>query len=82
MLLASAGWQPATSMLAVLKEVQQSLVDSGIEANTTVCVKKDSGCQCNKASQDFIRLEYLTQEYPKAAVQLQRRLACTKTRVK
>ncbi|CAE7774967.1 ufd1 [Symbiodinium pilosum] len=46
MLLASAGWQPATSMLAVLKEVQQSLVDSGIEANTTVCVKKDSGCQC------------------------------------
>ena len=27
-------------MLAVLKEVQQSLVDSGIEANTTVCVKK------------------------------------------
>ena len=40
MLLASAGWQPATSMLAVLKEVQQSLVESGIEANTTVCVKK------------------------------------------
>ncbi|OLP93061.1 Ubiquitin fusion degradation protein 1-like [Symbiodinium microadriaticum] len=41
MLLASAGWQPATSMLAVLKEVQQSLVDSGIEANTTVCIKKE-----------------------------------------
>ena len=27
-------------MLAVLKEVQQSLVESGIEANTTVSIKK------------------------------------------
>ncbi|CAE7606035.1 ufd1 [Symbiodinium natans] len=41
MLLASAGWQPGTSMLAVLKEVQQSLVESGIEANTTVSIKKE-----------------------------------------
>ncbi|CAK9050684.1 Ubiquitin fusion degradation protein 1 homolog, partial [Durusdinium trenchii] len=41
LLLASAGWQPATSMLSVFKEVQQSLLESEIEANTMVHVKKE-----------------------------------------
>ncbi|CAJ1401679.1 unnamed protein product [Effrenium voratum] len=40
-LLASAGWQPATSILTVLKEVQKSLVESEMEANTMVHIKKD-----------------------------------------
>lgn len=41
LLLASAGWQPATSMLSVFKEVQQALLDSEIEANNTVHIKKE-----------------------------------------
>lgn len=41
LLLASAGWQPATSMLSVFKEVQQSLLASEIEANTMVHIKKE-----------------------------------------
>eukprot|EP00435_Cladocopium_sp_Y103_P024692 s1936_g6.t1 len=41
LLLASAGWQPATSMLSVFKEVQQSLLASEIEANAMVHIKKE-----------------------------------------
>jgi len=40
MLLATAGWQPGTSMLAVLKEVQVSMADS-VEADATVSVRKE-----------------------------------------
>ena len=71
MLLASAGWQPATSMLAVLKEVQQSLVDSGIEANTTVCIKKAGMCFPTVG----VCCAGVLKEYPRASIQLQRRLA-------
>eukprot|EP00435_Cladocopium_sp_Y103_P044992 s1936_g12.t2 len=41
MILASRGWNPATSMVDVLKEVRQSLLDSGIVAYSTVTTKKE-----------------------------------------
>lgn len=41
MILASRGWNPATSMVDVLKEVRQSLLDSGIVAYSTVTIKKE-----------------------------------------
>lgn len=41
LVLASAGWQPSTSMRIVLTEVQDTLVEAGVEANTMVSVKRD-----------------------------------------
>lgn len=41
LLLASAGWQPSTSIRIVLSEVQETLVEAGVEANTMVSVKRD-----------------------------------------
>ena len=41
LILASQGWNPATSMVDVLKEVRQSLIESGIVAYTTVSIKKE-----------------------------------------
>ncbi|CAJ1401680.1 unnamed protein product [Effrenium voratum] len=40
-ILASAGWNPATSMPVVLAEVRQSLLESGVLAMTTVAIKKE-----------------------------------------
>eukprot|EP00439_Symbiodinium_sp_Y106_P064092 s3378_g10.t1 len=39
--LASPGWNPVTAMLSVLEDVRQSLLDSGIQAYTTVAIRKE-----------------------------------------
>ncbi|CAE7795091.1 msrA1 [Symbiodinium sp. CCMP2456] len=39
--LASHGWNAVTDMLSVLVDVRQSLLDSGIQAYTTVAIKKE-----------------------------------------
>eukprot|EP00930_Biecheleria_cincta_P086316 TRINITY_DN75628_c0_g1_i1.p1 TRINITY_DN75628_c0_g1~~TRINITY_DN75628_c0_g1_i1.p1 ORF type:complete len:1054 (-),score=261.82 TRINITY_DN75628_c0_g1_i1:63-3224(-) len=41
MLLATAGWLPGNSMLVVLKEVQQSLVEEDVEACLALATKKE-----------------------------------------
>jgi len=41
LLLASTGWQPGTSMLAVFREIRASFVESGLEANNSVLTRQD-----------------------------------------